>query len=175
MHSGCSGCCARPHRLPRPGQPQWRSRRCWWWRMVSGSVGASPALWAQQPRAVIGHHRNQCECRLSSVPLGSAGSALSLPIGEVGTETKSLLEQLRGEALKFHKPGEGKQALPAGCQAVPGLEHCCSTDHTVLTGENYKTEGYVVTPNTMALLKQHLAVTGGQVRSGLRAQRLPCG
>uniref|UniRef100_A0A8B9EJ12 glutamine--tRNA ligase n=1 Tax=Anser cygnoides TaxID=8845 RepID=A0A8B9EJ12_ANSCY len=50
--------------------------------------------------------------------------------------TKSLLEQLRGEALKFHKPGE-----------------------------NYKTEGYVVTPNTMALLKQHLAVTGGQVRT----------
>ncbi|KFP34122.1 Glutamine--tRNA ligase, partial [Colius striatus] len=56
--------------------------------------------------------------------------------GEVGTETRSLLEQLRGEALKFHKPGE-----------------------------NYKTEGYVVTPNTMALLKQHLAVTGGQVRT----------
>ncbi|NWY00040.1 SYQ ligase, partial [Nothoprocta ornata] len=56
--------------------------------------------------------------------------------GEVGTEALSLLEQLRGEALKFHKPGE-----------------------------NYKTEGYVVTPNTMALLKQHLAVTGGQVRT----------
>ncbi|NXG42450.1 SYQ ligase, partial [Psilopogon haemacephalus] len=56
--------------------------------------------------------------------------------GEVGTETRSLLEQLRGEALKFHKPGE-----------------------------NYKTDGYVVTPNTMALLKQHLAITGGQVRT----------
>lgn len=36
----------------------------------------------------------------------------------------------------------------------------------VTPGENYKTEGYVVTPNTMALLKQHLAVTGGQVSSG---------
>ncbi|TRY96869.1 hypothetical protein DNTS_015421 [Danionella cerebrum] len=46
------------------------------------------------------------------------------------------MEQLRGEALKFHKPGE-----------------------------NYKTEGYVVTPNTMDLLKKHLEVTGGQVRS----------
>lgn len=30
-------------------------------------------------------------------------------------------------------------------------------------GENYKTEGYVVTPNTMALLKKHLEITGGQV------------
>uniref|UniRef100_A0A8C5RR94 Glutaminyl-tRNA synthetase n=1 Tax=Laticauda laticaudata TaxID=8630 RepID=A0A8C5RR94_LATLA len=57
-------------------------------------------------------------------------------LGEPHQETKSLMEQLRGEALKFHKPGE-----------------------------NYKTEGYVVTPNTMNLLKKHLEVTGGQVRT----------
>uniref|UniRef100_A0A8C9T660 Probable glutamine--tRNA ligase n=1 Tax=Scleropages formosus TaxID=113540 RepID=A0A8C9T660_SCLFO len=49
---------------------------------------------------------------------------------------KSLMEQLRGEALKFHK-----------------------------AGENYKTEGYVVTPNTMDLLNKHLEITGGQVRT----------
>ncbi|XP_016140686.1 glutamine--tRNA ligase-like [Sinocyclocheilus grahami] len=54
--------------------------------------------------------------------------------GEANTEGKSLMEQLRGEALKFHKPGE-----------------------------NYKTEGYVVTSNTMNLLKKHLEETGGQV------------
>ncbi|XP_054634914.1 glutamine--tRNA ligase [Dunckerocampus dactyliophorus] len=51
-------------------------------------------------------------------------------------EGKSLMEQLRGEALKFHKPGE-----------------------------NYKTEGYVVTPNTMNLLKKHMALFGGQIRT----------
>uniref|UniRef100_A0A8D0D9N6 Glutamine--tRNA ligase n=1 Tax=Sander lucioperca TaxID=283035 RepID=A0A8D0D9N6_SANLU len=51
-------------------------------------------------------------------------------------EGKSLMEQLRGEALKFHKPGE-----------------------------NYKTEGYVVTPKTMDLLKKHMEITGGQIRS----------
>uniref|UniRef100_A0A8C8SYK7 Glutamine--tRNA ligase n=1 Tax=Pelusios castaneus TaxID=367368 RepID=A0A8C8SYK7_9SAUR len=56
--------------------------------------------------------------------------------GDVALETKSLLEQLRGEALKFHRPGE-----------------------------NYKTEGYVVTPHTMELLKKHLEITGGQVRT----------
>ncbi|KAJ6668128.1 hypothetical protein lerEdw1_015505 [Lerista edwardsae] len=56
--------------------------------------------------------------------------------GDAYQETKSLMEQLRGEALKFHKPGE-----------------------------NYKTEGYVITPNTMNLLKQHLEITGGQVRT----------
>lgn len=49
---------------------------------------------------------------------------------------ESLMEQLRGAALSFHK-----------------------------VGENYKTEGYVVTPNTMNLIKQHLAITGGQVRT----------
>ncbi|CAM4714370.1 unnamed protein product [Leuciscus chuanchicus] len=31
--------------------------------------------------------------------------------------------------------------------------------------ENYKTEGYVVTPNTVNLLKKHLEITGGQVRT----------
>ncbi|KAL3064475.1 hypothetical protein OYC64_000689 [Pagothenia borchgrevinki] len=51
-------------------------------------------------------------------------------------EVKSLMEQLRGESLKFHK-----------------------------TGENYKTEGYVVTPKTMDLLKTHLEITGGQIRT----------
>uniref|UniRef100_A0A6J0TYI4 glutamine--tRNA ligase n=1 Tax=Pogona vitticeps TaxID=103695 RepID=A0A6J0TYI4_9SAUR len=64
------------------------------------------------------------------------GKSVVVENGEVYQETKSLMEQLRGEALKFHKPGE-----------------------------NYKTEGYVVTPNTMNLLKQHLEITGGQVRT----------
>ncbi|XP_078206954.1 glutamine--tRNA ligase isoform X2 [Callithrix jacchus] len=56
--------------------------------------------------------------------------------GETADQTLSLMEQLRGEALKFHKPGE-----------------------------NYKTPGYVMTPHTMNLLKQHLEITGGQVRT----------
>ncbi|KAM4722110.1 glutamine--tRNA ligase [Rhinophrynus dorsalis] len=55
---------------------------------------------------------------------------------EVKLESTSLMEQLRGEALKFHKPGE-----------------------------NYKTEGYIVTPKTMELLKKHMEITGGQVRT----------
>jgi hypothetical protein len=32
-------------------------------------------------------------------------------------------------------------------------------------GENYKTDGYVVTPKTMQLLQKHLQRTGGQVTS----------
>ncbi|ESO13043.1 hypothetical protein HELRODRAFT_63797 [Helobdella robusta] len=48
--------------------------------------------------------------------------------------TAQSLDALAGHALKFHMPGE-----------------------------NYKTDGYVITPNTMALLKKHLQETKGQV------------
>lgn len=37
--------------------------------------------------------------------------------------------------------------------------------HFHAPGENYKTDGYVVTPNTERLLKEHLKQTGGQVRT----------
>lgn len=30
-------------------------------------------------------------------------------------------------------------------------------------GENFKTDGYVITEKTMDLLKEHLKITGGQV------------
>uniref|UniRef100_A0A8C4GQ72 Glutamine--tRNA ligase n=1 Tax=Dicentrarchus labrax TaxID=13489 RepID=A0A8C4GQ72_DICLA len=38
-------------------------------------------------------------------------------------------------------------------------------DEVAMNGENYKTEGYVITPNTMDLLKKHLEITGGQIRT----------
>uniref|UniRef100_A0A2K5SHV8 Glutamine--tRNA ligase n=1 Tax=Cebus imitator TaxID=2715852 RepID=A0A2K5SHV8_CEBIM len=37
--------------------------------------------------------------------------------------------------------------------------------YVIENGENYKTPGYVMTPHTMNLLKQHLEITGGQVRT----------
>lgn len=48
-------------------------------------------------------------------------------------KVKSFMDVM-GEALKFHK-----------------------------TGENYKTDGYVITPETMGLLDKHLKETGGKV------------
>uniref|UniRef100_A0A674ID92 Glutamine--tRNA ligase n=1 Tax=Terrapene triunguis TaxID=2587831 RepID=A0A674ID92_9SAUR len=41
----------------------------------------------------------------------------------------------------------------------------CEQEGRPEPGENYKTEGYVITPHTMALMKQHLEITGGQVRT----------
>ncbi|XP_048343443.1 glutamine--tRNA ligase [Sphaerodactylus townsendi] len=80
-------------------------------------------------------------CQPSPKPPGAQAprAALSPPASPVKCtqETKISWEQLKGpKLLKFHKPGE-----------------------------NYKTEGYVVTPNTMSLLKRHLEITGGQVRT----------
>lgn len=40
----------------------------------------------------------------------------------------------------------------------------------VLAGENYKTPGYVTTPHTMDLLKQHMEITGGQVCGSMTGQ-----
>ncbi|XP_070193396.1 glutamine--tRNA ligase-like isoform X2 [Littorina saxatilis] len=48
---------------------------------------------------------------------------------------KSFMEVM-GDAVKFHKPGE-----------------------------NYKTDGFVITPNTMDLLKQHMKEVGGKVHT----------
>ncbi len=92
------------------------------------------------------------------------------------------MEQLRGEALKFHKPGETVDFLIIGsflefeqnhstvCTVLynaPSGENWLKVYHVVycslFLGENYTTEGYVVTPNTMILLKKHLEETGGQV------------
>jgi len=56
----------------------------------------------------------------------------------VGEEEEKGIIQLVGEACNFHK-----------------------------VGENYMTEGYVTTPHTMDLLRQHLKATGGKVRSKL--------
>lgn len=50
-------------------------------------------------------------------------------------EVKSFME-IMGQAMKFHKPGE-----------------------------NYKTDGYVITPSTMDLLKKHLTEIGGKVHT----------
>lgn len=62
--------------------------------------------------------------------------------------------------------------LPCWLLGLAWLGQCYGPEHPLPAGENYKTEGYVVTPNTMALLKQHLAITGGQVRPCPTAQQL---
>lgn len=173
------------------------------WSLQAAKARPAPA---EKQKAAVVENGKRLSCRQLPQPFGSWRDLLPswapqlqsdpaqpwLPAGEVGTETRSLLEQLRGEALKFHKPGEceepqlsaqpwlsvlpGTSPVPCPSLRLVALAHlgqCCSPEHPLPAGENYKTEGYVVTPNTMALLKQHLAITGGQVRLPPPAQRSP--
>lgn len=57
------------------------------------------------------------------------------------SEGASTIEELMRRKVHFHRPGE-----------------------------NYKTDGYVITPKTMDLLKEHLKITGGKVRYGIDAR-----
>jgi len=50
--------------------------------------------------------------------------------------------------------------LPAGVVTIADL--MAKTDFHK-PGENFKTDGYVVTPNTKKLLEEHLKITGGKV------------
>ncbi|KAL0274189.1 UNVERIFIED_CONTAM: hypothetical protein PYX00_006671 [Menopon gallinae] len=50
-----------------------------------------------------------------------------------------------------------------GCDTIGELMKNKVHFHKV--GENYKTDGYVVTPKTMDLIKEHLKITGGKVRT----------
>ncbi|XP_046840394.1 glutamine--tRNA ligase-like [Xenia sp. Carnegie-2017] len=70
-------------------------------------------------------------------PPSKAPTKVAAPVAEVKQESKTdevTLVDLGSEAAKFHKPGE-----------------------------NYLTPGYVVTPKTMDLLKEHLNQTSGKV------------
>ncbi|KAK4303860.1 hypothetical protein Pmani_024160 [Petrolisthes manimaculis] len=45
------------------------------------------------------------------------------------------------------------------------MEEFLKTVHFHATGQNHMTEGYVITENTNSILKEHLKITGGQVRT----------
>ncbi|KAK4320904.1 hypothetical protein Pmani_008277 [Petrolisthes manimaculis] len=45
------------------------------------------------------------------------------------------------------------------------MEDFLEAVHFHAPGQNHKTEGYVVTENTDSILKEHLNITGGQVRT----------
>lgn len=69
--------------------------------------------------------------------------------------------------LKFGGVADQKHAVTTnekvGAQTISELMKTKVNFHN--PGENYKTEGYIVTPNTHELLQQHLKITAGKVRT----------
>uniref|UniRef100_A0A7N6AFV4 glutamine--tRNA ligase n=1 Tax=Anabas testudineus TaxID=64144 RepID=A0A7N6AFV4_ANATE len=77
-------------------------------------------------------------------------------------EARSALKWADGKVIKNEVDMQVLHLL--GPKTEADLEKKPKEDVAV-NGENYTTEGYVVTPNTMALLKKHLEITGGQIRT----------
>ncbi|KRX49473.1 putative glutamine--tRNA ligase [Trichinella murrelli] len=65
------------------------------------------------------------------------------------------------EKLKAKEIAKNEESEFEGAATIEELMKTKAHFHK--PGENYKTEGYVVTPKTMDLLKRHLEITGGKV------------
>uniref|UniRef100_A0A3B4DGN9 Glutamine--tRNA ligase n=1 Tax=Pygocentrus nattereri TaxID=42514 RepID=A0A3B4DGN9_PYGNA len=93
--------------------------------------------------------------------MGEARTALKWADGKiVKNEVDMQVLHLLGPKTEADLEKKPKAAKPKAPEKEKKEEQA-----SVVNGENYKTEGYVVTPNTMNLLKQHLELTGGQVRT----------
>ncbi|KTG04391.1 hypothetical protein cypCar_00023333 [Cyprinus carpio] len=91
--------------------------------------------------------------------MGEARTALKWADGKiVKNEVDMQVLHLLGPKTEADLEKKPKAAKPKAAEKDVKIEQV-----SVENGENYKTEGYVVTPNTMNLLKKHLEETGGQV------------
>uniref|UniRef100_A0A8C8AIR7 glutamine--tRNA ligase n=1 Tax=Otus sunia TaxID=257818 RepID=A0A8C8AIR7_9STRI len=113
---------------------------------------------AEPVEAVIGEHRAEL-----------LAERYRFNVGLLMGEARSRLRWADGKSIKnevdlqvLHLLGPKTEA---DLEKKPKVRRRLGTGRSLPIGENYKTEGYVVTPNTMALLKHHLTITGGQVRT----------
>ena len=54
-------------------------------------------------------------------------------------------------------------SVDKGTNALTIIDVLKTKVHFHKPGENFRTDGYVITPKTMELLQEHLKITGGQV------------
>uniref|UniRef100_A0A671X3V6 Glutamine--tRNA ligase n=1 Tax=Sparus aurata TaxID=8175 RepID=A0A671X3V6_SPAAU len=80
-------------------------------------------------------------------------------------EARSALKWADGKVIKNEVDLQVLQLLGKKTEADLEKKYIVLSFFLCNTGENYKTEGYVVTPKTMELLKKHLEITGGQIRT----------
>ncbi|XP_015184756.1 PREDICTED: probable glutamine--tRNA ligase [Polistes dominula] len=83
------------------------------------------------------------------------------------SDLESVPKQTQSNKVKKAVKEEQKNALSTNenSSALTITELMKTKVHFHKPGENYKTEGYVVTPNTNKLLQEHLKITGGKVRT----------
>ncbi|XP_043501637.1 probable glutamine--tRNA ligase [Polistes fuscatus] len=81
------------------------------------------------------------------------------------SDLESVPKQTQSNKVKKAVKEEQKDTLSTNENPLTITELMKTKVHFHKPGENYKTEGYVVTPNTNKLLQEHLKITGGKVRT----------
>ncbi|XP_066999237.2 probable glutamine--tRNA ligase [Anabrus simplex] len=95
--------------------------------------------------------------------LGPKTESDLVPLQKSDKKTKSAKQSA---AVKKDLDIDDSPSTIEGAQSSLTISELMKTKvHFHKPGENYKTEGYVMTPNTLNLLKEHLKRTGGQVRT----------
>uniref|UniRef100_A0A8B9N184 glutamine--tRNA ligase n=1 Tax=Accipiter nisus TaxID=211598 RepID=A0A8B9N184_9AVES len=137
-------------------------------RACGVGVCVTPEQIEEAVEAVIGEHRAELLAERyrfnMGLLMGEARSRLRWADGKT-IKNEVDLQVLHLLGPKTEADLEKKPKVRRKGRLGTGMVFPCVPEHPLPAGENYKTEGYVVTPNTMALLKQHLAITGGQVRT----------
>ncbi|KAG7200944.1 hypothetical protein KM043_003304 [Ampulex compressa] len=104
--------------------------------------------------------KNEFDVQLANL-LGPKSEAdlAPLPKQTKQIKAKKVDKEKQGEKIEEEKSDNEK----AGARTISELMR--TKVHFHKPGENFKTEGYVPTPNTHRLLREHLRVTGGKVRT----------
>lgn len=97
--------------------------------------------------------------------LGEKTAADLAPPPKKQKEKKEVDVKGKGSAAEKNVTNSGDDTSKIGDGASSIAELMKTKIHFHAPGENYKTDGYVVTPNTDKLLKAHLKITGGRVRT----------
>uniref|UniRef100_A0A0N5APU4 Probable glutamine--tRNA ligase n=1 Tax=Syphacia muris TaxID=451379 RepID=A0A0N5APU4_9BILA len=74
---------------------------------------------------------------------------------------KKAAQKAEKQKAKKEEKSENEVDKDEGAQSIEEL--MLKKTHFHKVGENYKTDGYVLTPNTMLLLKEHVKAVGGKV------------
>uniref|UniRef100_A0A1B6ID08 Probable glutamine--tRNA ligase n=1 Tax=Homalodisca liturata TaxID=320908 RepID=A0A1B6ID08_9HEMI len=78
---------------------------------------------------------------------------------------KNIIKVKTEKKVEKEKPVKDVEQNGIDNEGVVSITDVLSKVNFHSPGENYKTDGYVVTPNTMNHMQEHLKITGGQVRT----------
>lgn len=140
-------------------------------RVVEEAMGKNKAeLLEQRYRFNVGKILQEVRAKLPWADGKAVKSEVDVQIFDLlGPKSDADLAPPPAKVKKPSKPAVVKADEPAQKKdddsAMTIMELMKNKVHFHAPGENFKTDGYVTTPNTERLLKEHLKITGGKVRT----------